>query len=382
MKRNERVVIIVGKTLSGSDEILNDLKNKHNYEVLPVWTSGDYQFGKSIKVNDEIIANNIEDLCSICKVGDSIVAVPMEGILHNESGKSAIVVPPRLADNLYEWAFSNSISPIIIHIESDDAKQALLSRTNPNGQISPYVRKNLDTIIEAQIGEMRCPTAISLKHGTSDIIDQIDALSEMMKESHTKIPNFIQMRQNALGGSKIAGVLAEMDKENIAISKLQTVSAGVMSMCIAAAGAPEVAVALFASYFVAKKGISHINNENFILKNEGFSLADRVKFHLFGDLVANGSNGMQNKEDLEAVLKQKATNQNLNKEENIYMKALSMIERRFDDVVLTGSTMRKICDDYTAKVLNDMSERKGAVKSIFAQPEITSQNQTAMSYRR
>lgn len=354
MKRTERLVIVIGKSFSGTDKMVSLLKDS-GYDVVLPDSTAPKPIGQCNTNGADFMATNIEKYAVMDAFDGHNYGISEKQLRFSENGQAVVMATPSMAEKLFRFGMQNSISPAIIHMDTTPSEQIRNAYANHEVSGNTHERGRIDTIIEEQIANMSMPIAHTVSGGEPAYTDakMVDALSGMIYDRHRNIPDFLTRRQEILKSGRGIDIMNKISADEMRSAQRQAFASGALGIAVAAAGAPEMGAAILAAFMLSRDGMKSFNTENAVLKNEGFTLAERIKYFAFGSLVSNEPISVASKEELDKKLEAMARENAFTPTDSIVNSVLGIIEKKFDDFVITAAGMRSVAENFKAKVVDD-----------------------------
>jgi hypothetical protein len=361
MSQTKRLVILTGGNLSGAQEMVEKLK-EDGYALIKPDSTSVLPVGKCNIKSDESLSLNIEDYSVIDRFADEYYAIKGKDISQSGSEAAVVVATPGMADKLYAYALKNNISPSVVQLS------ALVEVGNKQEQ-------ELSKAVDMATQTMSAPTTYTID--TVEVseaqVKAVEGISQMIQARRTTVPDFGALRKEHLPDGRALELLKKIDAQTLKKNERDAITVGALCVAVVAAGAPAVGAGVLAAFLYSRKGMRAFNVNNEVLKAEGFSVMDRVKYFTLGNLVSDENVAITSKQELDQKLQELKESRQGYSMQNIVFEALDLMEGKLDDIIITSSAMKSICENFIQKVKDDLSIENKPITKFFNDVDINSE---------
>lgn len=268
MEKTRTLLILIGNGTGRQKDAIRSLCAEQGYEEISLFGTDACEFPTAVITDKEEFLNDFSNMIDPLRLGNEYYGVKAEDIVRGHSDRKVIAVPAKMTDKLYAFAVANSVAPSVVNFDGDIAPATLSEK---------WIKDNA-----MAIDEITVPVALTLFPSDKINAKALNTVATWTTNYMSKKIDFTELRSKTLGNGRAHDLLKTVSDDSERKLKMQKMGALALAAGMSAAGNVEVAAALLGSFYLARNAINDFNEKNSLFKEQGFSLAERLHYFVFG----------------------------------------------------------------------------------------------------
>ncbi|MDD4969746.1 MAG: hypothetical protein PHT07_10005 [Paludibacter sp.] len=268
MKKTQSLIILIGNGTGRHQEAIRSLCAEMEYEEISLFGTPQCEFPTAIKTNERDFLDDFGGMIDPLRIGQEYYGVSKEAIVEGHSDRKVISVPVKMAESIYSFAINNSVAPIVINFEQE-GKNPLMS--------DQWCEEN-----SKEIGNLSIPIALNIFPSDKVSAKNLHTAASWASNYLSKKIDFTELREKSLGTGRANDLLKTISEDVERKMTVQKMSSLALAVGMSVAGSPEIAIATLGAFYYSRDAINDFNEKNSLFKHQGFSLAERLNFFVFG----------------------------------------------------------------------------------------------------